>query len=83
MDAHMTEASPVRDFGDAYNTAADRYTGNLDADLSSYGIPPDLAHEVAETCSAWATHQNAPARFAAALAFHVGVMTGIEWERSR
>lgn len=75
--------SHLADFGDAYNTATERYTGNLDADLSDYGIPVDLAHEVAKVCSAWSIHRGAPAQIAAGLAFHIGVMTGIEWERSR
>jgi hypothetical protein len=78
-----SETSPIRDFGDAYNRASDRYTGNADADLSDAGVPPDLFYEVARTCSAWATHKGAPREVATTLGFYVGVLTGIEWERAR
>lgn len=73
----------IRDFADAYNRASDRYSCNLDADLSDHGIPPELFSDVAAVCAAWASQKDTPAPTAATLGFAVGVMTGVEWERAR
>lgn len=72
-----------RDFGDVYNTVTERYTGDINRDLSETGIPSDLAIDVAATAAAWATSKNPPQLVSAAIAFHLGAMVGVEWARSR
>lgn len=78
-----TANSHIRDFADAYNRASDRYSGNLDADLSDHGIPPGLFSDATAMCAAWASQKDTSAPTAASLGFAVGVMTGVKWERAR
>jgi hypothetical protein len=75
------EPRRARDLGDVYNDVADRYSGNIERDLAECNIPPDLALDIGRTCAAWAVNGVPHAQIAAALAFHVGLMTGVEWVR--
>jgi hypothetical protein len=78
-----SEQSNGRDLGAVYNAVSEAYTGNLDADLSNHGLPPDLAIAVGRTCARWAYHMGAPPPIPAELAFAIGLMTGAEWQRCR